>query len=371
MIIGVPKEIKTEEKRVAMTPEGVNALVAHGHKVIVQKGAGVGSHMSDKEYITAGAGIAEGKEEVWRDAELILKVKEPLQEEYGLLREDQILFTYLHLAASRELTETLLQKRVVGIAYETIQLPDGNLPLLAPMSEVAGRLSIQVGAWCLEVKNGGSGILLSGVSGVAPAKVVIIGAGIVGTNACHLAVGIGANVVIMDVNPARLRYIQDIFHGAITTVMSNRANIEEQIISADLLIASILVPGARAPQLIPADLVSRMKPGSAIVDIAIDQGGCCETSRPTTHDDPIYQSHGVVHYCVANMPSAVPRTSTYALTNSTLHYVLDIAEKGLWPAMKGSSALQKGLNIFDGKVTHEGVARSFDLPCEEVDLAAR
>jgi len=324
--------------------------------------------MTDQAYEAAGADIAKMSKEVWEQAEMILKVKEPLPAEYGFLRKDQIIFTYLHLAASRELTETMLEKKVVGIAYETIQLPDGNLPLLAPMSEVAGRLSIQVGAWCLEVKNGGSGILLSGVSGVPPAKIVIIGAGIVGINACHIAVGIGANVVIMDVNPARLRYIQDIFHGAITTVMSNRANIEDQIISADLLIGSVLVPGARAPQLIPADLVKRMKPGSAVVDIAIDQGGCCETSRPTTHDDPIYRTHEVVHYCVANMPSAVPRTSTYALTNSTLHYVLDLAEKGLWPAMKEDTALQKGLNIFDGRVTHQGVARSFDLPCEKVEF---
>lgn len=368
MIIGVPKEIKKEEKRVAMTPEGVNALVLHGHSVLVETGAGLGSNMRDEEYNAAGADIADGCEQVWAEADFILKVKEPLEKEYGLMREGQSIFTYLHLAANRELTETMLQKKVMGIAYETIQLADGNLPLLAPMSEVAGRLSIQVGAWCLEAKNGGSGILLSGVSGVPPAKIVIVGAGIVGTNACHIAVGIGADVVIMDINPARLRYIQDIFHGTLTTVMSNRANIEEQVASADLLIASVLVPGARAPQLIPAALLERMKPGSAIVDIAIDQGGCCETSRPTTHDDPIYLHGSVVHYCVANMPSAVPRTSTYALTNSTLQYVLEIADKGLWTAMKESRALQKGLNIYDGKVMHEGVARSFELPCESMDF---
>jgi alanine dehydrogenase len=301
---------------------------------------------------------------VWLDAEMILKVKEPLPQEYDLLQEGKIVFTYLHLAADRNLTETLLRKKVAGIAYETIQLPDGSLPLLAPMSEVAGRLSIQVGAWCLESKNGGSGILLSGVSGVSPAKVVIVGAGIVGVNACHLAVGIGAHVVVMDINSARLRYIQDIYHGMVTTVMSNRANIEEQVLSADLLIASVLVPGARAPQLIPASLLERMKPGSALVDVAIDQGGCCETSRPTTHDAPIYIVNGVVHYCVANMPSAVPRTSTYALTNSTLQYVLELADRGFHGALQKNASLRNGLNVYDGKVTHDAVAESFGLPWE-------
>ncbi len=366
MIIGIPKEIKREEKRVAITPEGVSALVLHEHRVLIESGAGLGSGMTDDAYQKAGAEVMDSVDDLWSEAELVLKVKEPLEAEYGRMREGQILFTYLHLAASRELTEQMLNRKVVGIAYETIQLFDNTLPLLAPMSEVAGRLSIQVGAWCLESKNGGAGILLSGVSGVPPAKVVIIGAGIVGINACHLAVGIGADVVIMDINPARLRYIQDIFRGSVTTVMSNRANIEEQIVNADLVITSVLIPGARAPELLSTDLIRRMGPGSAIVDVAIDQGGCCETSRPTTHDDPIYVWEEVVHYCVGNMPSAVPRTSTYALTNSTLHYLLEISDKGFRRAMKDNRALRKGLNVIDGKVIHEGVAEAFDLPCEKM-----
>lgn len=368
MLIGIPKEVKREEKRVAMTPEGVSALVFHGHRVLVQEGAGVGSGMPDAGYRKAGAEILVDVDRLWSEAELILKVKEPLEEEYERMREGQILFTYLHLAASRELTEQLLRRKVIGVAYETIQLPDNTLPLLAPMSEVAGRLAIQVGAWCLESKNGGAGILLSGVSGVPPAKVVIVGAGIVGLNACHLAVGIGADVVIMDINPARLRYIQDIFRGPVTTVMSNRANIEEQVVTADLVITSVLIPGARTPGLLSSDLVRRMKPGSAIVDVAIDQGGCCETSRPTTHDDPIYVWEEVVHYCVGNMPSAVPRTSTYALTNSTLQYVLEIAGKGVRGALKDNKALRKGLNVMDAKIVHEGVANTFGRPCEKVRL---
>jgi alanine dehydrogenase len=366
MIVGIPKEIKTEEKRVSMTPEGVSALVLHGHRVLVQKEAGLGSGMSDEAYRRAGAEVVEDVGKLWSTAELILKVKEPLEQEYGWMRQGQLIFAYLHLAASRDLTNQLLSSKVAGIAYETIQLFDNTLPLLAPMSEVAGRLAIQVGAWCLESKNGGAGILLSGVSGVPPAKVVIIGAGIVGINACHLAVGIGANVVIMDINPARLRYIQDVFRGAVTTVMSNRANIEEQIVTADLVITSVLIPGAKAPELISSGLIRRMRPGSTIVDVAIDQGGCCETSRPTTHDDPIFRWEEVVHYCVGNMPSAVPRTSTYALTNSTLQYVLEIADKGFKRGMKENRALRKGLNVIDGKVVHEGVAEAFQLPCEKV-----
>jgi alanine dehydrogenase len=366
MIVGIPKEIKREEKRVAMTPEGVGALVLHGHRLLVESGAGLGSGMVDEAYRRAGAEILEDVGQLWSNAELVLKVKEPVEGEYSRMREGQILFTYLHLAASRQLTEQVLSSKVIGIAYETIQLPDSSLPLLAPMSEVAGRLAIQVGAWCLESKNGGAGVLLSGVSGVPPAKVVIIGAGIVGINACHLAVGIGADVVIMDIHPARLRYIQDIFRGSVTTVMSNRANIEEQVVTADLVITSVLIPGARAPELLSSNLIRRMRPGSAIVDVAIDQGGCCETSRPTTHDDPIYVWEDVVHYCVGNMPSAVPRTSTYALTNSTLQYVLEMTDKGFERAMKENKTLRRGLNVIDGKIVHEGVAHTFDLPCEKV-----
>ena len=366
MIIGIPKEIKREEKRVAMTPEGVSALVLHGHRVLVQEGAGAGSGMPDEAYRRAGAEILDDVNRLWSSAELVLKVKEPVEQEYGCMREGQIIFTYLHLAASRALTEQMLSRRVTGIAYETIQLLDNTLPLLAPMSEVAGRLAIQVGAWCLESKNGGAGILLSGVSGVPPAKVVLIGAGIVGINACHVAVGIGADVVIMDINPARLRYIQDIFRGAVTTVMSNRANIEEQVVTADLVVTSVLIPGARAPELLSSNLIRRMRPGSTIVDVAIDQGGCCETSRPTTHDDPIYTWEDVVHYCVGNMPSAVPRTSTYALTNSTLQYVLEIADKGFKRGMKENRALRRGLNVIGGKVVQEGVAEAFEMTCEKV-----
>jgi alanine dehydrogenase len=366
MIIGIPKEIKREEKRVAITPEGVMALFLHGHRLIIETEAGVGSGISDGAYRKAGAEIYEDADKLWSDAELVLKVKEPVEKEYGRMREGQMLFTYLHLAANRELTEQMLRSKVIGIAYETIQLHDNTLPLLAPMSEVAGRLAIQVGAWCLESKNGGAGILLSGVSGVPPAKVVIIGAGIVGINACHLAVGIGADVVIMDINPARLRYVQDIFRGAVTTVMSNRASMEEQVVPADLVITSVLIPGAKTPELLSSDLIRRMGPGSAIVDVAIDQGGCCETSQPTTHDDPIFVWEDVVHYCVGNMPSAVPRTSTYALTNSTLQYVLELSDKGFERAMKDSRPLRKGLNVIDGKVVHEGVADAFGMSCEKV-----
>jgi alanine dehydrogenase len=366
MVIGIPREIKREEKRVAITPEGVSALVLHGHRVMVEAGAGLGSGIPDRAYEKAGAEVLGDADRLWSEAEMVLKVKEPLEKEYARVRDGQILFTYLHLAASRELTEQLLRSKVIGIAYETIQLHDNTLPLLAPMSEVAGRLAIQVGAWCLEAKNGGAGILLGGVSGVPPAKVVIIGAGIVGINACHVAVGMGADVVIMDINPARLRYIQDIFRGAVTTVMSNRANIEEQVVSADLVVTSVLIPGARAPELLSSKLIRKMGPGSVIVDVAIDQGGCCETSRPTTHDEPIFVWEDVVHYCVGNMPSAVPRTSTYALTNSTLQYVLEISDKGFGRAMKDNRALRKGLNVIDGVIVHEGVAEAFDLSCEKV-----
>jgi alanine dehydrogenase len=296
---------------------------------------------------------------------MILKVKEPLPPEYELMREGQILFTYLHLAANRKLTQRLIECGTSSVAYETIQLGDRSLPLLAPMSEVAGRLSIQVGAQCLEARNGGKGILLSGVSGVPPAKVVIIGAGIVGINACHMAAGIGAQVSILDVNPTRLAYVRDIMKGGVTTVMSNRANIEEEVLSADLVIGAVLIPGALAPRLVTKDMVRRMMPGSAIVDIAVDQGGMCETTRPTTHDHPTFTAYSVVHYCVANMPGAVPRTSTYALTNSTLSYALELADHGLEMAMAQNKALLKGLNIYKGKVTLRGVAEAFGMTYEE------
>jgi alanine dehydrogenase len=368
MVIGVPKEIKTEEKRVAITPAGVTAFVSRGHKVLVQRGAGLGSAILDPQYIAAGAELVDDPQKMWQEAQMILKVKEPLEEEYPYLQEGQILFTYLHLAANRPLTEMLLASKVTGIGYETIQLNDGSLPLLAPMSEVAGRLAIQVGAQCLEVKNGGRGVLLSGVSGVPPAKVVIIGAGVAGINACHVAVGMGALVSILDINPSRLAYVRDIMHGNVTTVMSNSANIEEEVLKAELVIGAVLIPGARAPKLISENLVRRMMSGSAIVDVAVDQGGMCETTRPTTHDHPTYIVHDVVHYCVTNMPGAVPRTSTYALTNSTLSYALDIANKGFERAMARNPALLRGLNIYKGTITHSGVAEAFDLPMEQVSF---
>jgi alanine dehydrogenase len=365
MIIGIPKEIKEEELRVAITPAGVSAFVAHGHKVLIEKGAGMGSGILDKEYRKAGATIINTGDGIWEKSDMILKVKEPLKSEYSFMREGQILFTYLHLAANKPLTHRLIESNAVAVAYETIQLEDGSLPLLAPMSEVAGRLSIQVGAQCLEAKNGGRGILLSGVSGVAPAKVVIIGAGIAGINACHVASGIGAHVSILDINPTRLAYIRDITKGSVTTIMSNRANIEEEVLGADLVVGAVLIPGAKTPKLVNKGMVRRMKQGSVIVDIAVDQGGLFETTHPTTHDNPTYVIYGVVHYCVANMPGAVPRTSTYALTNSTLSYALAIADQGLEKSMANNTALKKGLNIYKGTVTLGAVAESFGLNYEE------
>ncbi len=361
MIIGIPREIKAEENRVAITPSGVSALRSHRHTVLVERGAGVGSSMPDAHYRAAGARLV-SRAEVWRRAHLILKVKEPLPSEFRFLREGLVLFTYLHLAASEPLTRTLLKKGVTAIAYETIELEDGSLPLLAPMSEVAGRLSIQAGGWCLQKQNGGCGVLLSGASGVRPAKVVVLGAGIAGSNACQIAVGMGAHVSILDLNPTKLRYIHDILGGHVTTVMSNVANVEEEVLSADLVIGSVLIPGAKAPRLISRKLVRAMKPGAAIVDISIDQGGCAETSRPTTHDNPIYVAERVVHYCVTNMPAIVPHTSTYALTNATLSYAQEVADKGVRRAMRENPALRAGLNIMGGRVHHAGVASAFGLP---------
>jgi alanine dehydrogenase len=368
MIIGVPKEIKAEENRVAITPAGVSALVSHGHRVLVERGAGNGSGLTDAQYREAGGRILTARQ-VWHDAEMVLKVKEPLASEYRYLREGLIVFTYLHLAASAGLTEVLRTKKVDAIGYETIQLDDGSLPLLAPMSEIAGRLSIQVGSWCLQKQNGGSGILLGGASGVRPANVVVLGAGISGANACQIATGVGAHVSVIDYNPARLRYLHDILGGQITTVMSNPANIEEEVTAADLIIGAVLVAGAKAPHLVTRKMLRAMRPGSAIVDISIDQGGCFETSRPTTLDAPIYITDGVVHYCVTNMPAIVPRTSTFALTNATLSYAVELAEKGLQRALRENPALQRGVNTLAGHVTHAGVAEAFSLehkPIEEM-----
>jgi len=365
MTIGVLKEIKADEQRVAITPAGVSAFLAHGHRVLVERGAGRGSGIPDEAYAAAGAEVLPRAEDVWHRADMIMKVKEPLESEYSMLRPDQILFTYLHLAASEQLTRTLVAKKVIAFGYETIQRDDGSLPLLVPMSEVAGTLAVQKGAYCLEATTGGSGILLSGVSGVKPANVVILGAGVVGTNACMVAAGIGAHVTVLDIDPARLRYVRDVMQGRVTTVMSNTANIEEEILSADLVICAVLIPGGRAPKLISRDLVERMKPGSAIVDIAIDQGGCCETSRPTTHHDPVYVTDDVVHYCVTNMPGAVPRTSTYALTNVTLSYGLELANLGYETAIQHNPSLKRGLNVCRARITHKAVADAFGMDYSE------
>ncbi len=362
MIIGIPTEIKVAEKRVAVTPSGVRSLAKEGHKVIMQSGAGLGSGFPDESYVKAGAHMASMSSGVWGDAEMILKVKEPLPREYPLMRDGQIIFTYLHLAADRRLAEEMVLKKVVGIAYETIQTDRGALPLLAPMSAVAGRLSIQAGAYCLEARRGGMGILLSGVPGVRPANVVIIGAGFAGMNACFAAAGTGARVIILDINQERLDYINDVMRGSVTTLISNEGTVMEEVMKADLVVSSILIPGAAAPKLVTREMLRQMKPGAAIVDIAIDQGGSCETSRPTTHDDPTYVEEGIVHYCVNNMPGAVPRTSTLALTNATLPYALKIAELGYEKAMEESSAIARGMNIIKGRVVHEAVAESVGLP---------
>ncbi|MCC6487779.1 MAG: alanine dehydrogenase [Candidatus Hydrogenedentes bacterium] len=366
MIVGVPKEIKPGEKRVALLPSGVAAFVTHGHTVLIEQGAGENSGITDTQYAAAGGEIVPEVTRVWERAGLIIKVKEPVFQELEFMRPGQILYTYFHLASSESLTRHLMNQQVTAVAYETIQRPDGSLPLLVPMSEVAGRLAVQKGAFCLEAGNGGRGILLSGVSGVKPADVVILGAGVAGQNACHVAVGMGAHVTILDIDPARLRYVHDIMGGHVTTLMSNRATVGEEVESADLVIGTVLIPGARAPVLVSGEMVRRMRPGAAVVDVAIDQGGCFETSRPTTHDDPIFRVSDVVHYCVTNMPGAVPRTSTYALTNVTLGYGLALADKGLERAIAEDSALRKGLNVYQGRVTHKGVADAFGLDCAEV-----
>ena len=348
MRVGIPTEIKEDEHRVAITPAGVAAFVARGHEVVIEAGAGVGSAIPDRAYREAGARLAGSPDAVWEQADLILKVKEPLDPEFDRMRPDQMLFTYLHLAASRELTAKLLDRRIVGIGYETVQLDDGTLPLLVPMSEVAGRLSIQ-------------GLLLPGVSGVRRGRVTIIGAGVVGMNACVVAAGFGAEVTIIDINPLRLGYVRDVLQGHVNTLMSNAANIEGAVASADLVLCSVLIPGARTPRLVTRAHLRQMEPGSALVDVAVDQGGCAESSRPTTHTDPRYVDEGVVHYCVSNMPGAVPHTSTYALTNATMTYALEIADRGWRAAAERDPALARGVNIVDGQVTHAAVAAAHDL----------
>lgn len=359
MRIGIPKELINHENRVAMTPAGVVTLTAAGHEVHIEKNAGKGSGFSNQAYADVGARIVDTAEEAWAQ-ELVLKVKAPIEEEFSFLREDLILFTYLHLANEKELTDHLLAQKTTSIAYETVQLPNRSLPLLTPMSEVAGRMSVQIGAQFLEKNYGGQGILLSGVPGVKRGKVTIIGGGIVGTNAAKIAIGFGAEVTIIDLNANRLRELEDIFGRQVTTLVSNPFNIGEAVKESDLVVGAVLIPGAKAPKLVTEEMIKAMKPGAVVIDIAIDQGGIFETSdRVTTHDNPTYVKHDVVHYAVANMPGAVPRTSTIALTNATIPYALQIANKGFQQACQEDEALRKGLNTLKGHVTHQGVAIAF------------
>ncbi len=362
MKVGIPKEIKNHEYRVAITPAGVMELVQHGHQVVIETGAGLGSSIPDADYVEAGATMLANADDVWASADMILKVKEPIADEYPRMRKDQIIFTYLHLAASKPCTDALIASGATAIAYETVELPDHSLPLLAPMSEVAGRLAPQVGAHALLRANGGRGVLLGGVSGVYAAKVVVIGAGVSGANAAAIALGMQAEVLLLDKNIARLRQMDAIYQGHMQTIASNTYEIERAVLDADMVIGAVLVPGAKAPTLVSNDLVSRMKPGSVLVDIAIDQGGCFEDSRPTTHADPTYAVHNSVFYCVANMPGAVPHTSTYALTNVTLPYAVALADKGWKKAIAEDPALALGLNVHAGRVTYSAVAEAFDYP---------
>lgn len=361
MIIGVPKEVKDNEYRVGLVPAGVKALTDAGHTVYIQANAGAGSGIPDRDFVEAGGILSNTSDEVWSKAELIIKVKEPVEEEYPGVLEHQTLFTYLHLAPLPELTRLLLAKKITGIAYETIREPDGSLPLLTPMSEVAGRMAIQVGAQYLERNQGGRGILLGGVPGVPPAQVVIIGGGVVGLNAAKIALGMGADVTILDTNLNKLRYLDDVFLGRVATLASNSVTIAHSIRKADLLVGAVLIPGASAPKLVTRSMISTMKRGAVIVDVAVDQGGCIETTRPTTHSNPTFEVDGVVHYCVANMPGAVPRTSTFALTNATLPYVLKLARLGLKNAIASDPGLGEGLNVYQGHVTCRGVAESHGL----------
>lgn len=362
MLVGVPKEIKNHEYRVAITPAGVKEFINHGHQVVIESGAGVGSAITDDAYRVAGAEIVSTAAEVWSRAEMILKVKEPIAPEYPLMREGQVLFTYLHLAASKDCTDALIKSGITAIAYETVDV-NGYLPLLAPMSEVAGRMAVQVGATALQKSNGGRGVLLGGVPGVRPARVVVLGGGVAGVNAATIAHGMRAEVTILDVNARRLVQLDELFQGNVRTLASNSYEIEDQVLSADLVIGAVLVHGAKAPRLVTNDLVRRMKPGSVLVDIAIDQGGCFEDSRPTTHADPTFPVHGSTFYCVANMPGAVPNTSTYALTNVTLRYALALADKGWQKAMDEDAHLALGLNVHQGKIYYQAVAEAHGLEC--------
>ena len=367
MQIGVLKEIKRKENRVAMTPAGVEQMVARGHKVSVETTAGEGSGFDDDAYVNAGASIIATPQEIYKACEMIMKVKEPLPVEYELMREGQIVFTYFHFAASEELTRAVMDSKCVAIAYETVEKSNGSLPLLTPMSEVAGRMAIQEGAKYLEKTDGGKGVLLSGVPGVEPGTVMVIGGGIVGTNSAKMACGMGAQVYLLDTNLDRLRYLSDVMPKNCFPLMSNPATIRKLLPETDLVIGAVLIPGAMAPMLVTRDMLGLMKKGSVIVDVAIDQGGCVETAKPTTHDDPIYEVDGIIHYCVANMPGAVSMTSTLALTNATLPYALTLAEKGYQNGARQHADLSKGINIIDGKVTYKGVAEAFGLKYTTLD----
>jgi alanine dehydrogenase len=364
-VVGVPKEIKDMEGRVSMQPDGIEELVHHGHEVVVESGAGAGAGFTDEEYEKAGARVADGPDEVFEAADLIVKVKEPVPEEYDRYREGQELFTYLHLAADKELTEFLMERKIDSIAYETVEMPDGSLPLLAPMSEVAGRMSIQAAAHCLESPQGGAGLLLGGIPGTPAAKVTIIGGGVVGTEAAKIAAGMRAIVNILDVNPTRLAYLSDIFGGRVDLVIPNRARTAAYVKEADVVVGAVLVAGAKAPTLVSREMIASMKPGSVVVDVAIDQGGCFETSRPTTHSEPTYVEEGVIHYCVANIPGAVARTSTLALASVTLPYLLKIADEGVEGAVTADPTLAKGLSTLRGSLVSEPVAEAHGLSHED------
>lgn len=366
MIIGVPKEIKKNEHRIGLVPAGVRALTAAGHTVYVERNGGLGSGVANEAYEGAGAVLLDTPEEIYAKADMIIKVKEPLEPEYKLIREGQILYTYLHLAPAPELTKALMDTGCIGVAYETIQLQDGSLPLLTPMSEVAGRMATQVGAACLGKSHGGRGVLLGGVPGVRRGIVTIVGGGVVGVNAAKIAVGLGARVYILDLSANRMAYLDDIFGNSISTVMSNQDNIADLVAQSDLVVGAVLIPGAKAPHLVNREMLKTMQPGSVLVDVAIDQGGCFETSKPTYHEDPTYVVDDVIHYCVANIPGEVASTSTYALTNVTLRYALDLANKGVQQAVQDDPALAKGVNLCKGKITYKAVAEAMDQPYTEV-----
>ena len=368
MIIGVPKEVKNRENRVSAVPGGVKLFTDAGHKVLIEKGAGLGAGITDEAYMQAGATIVDTADEVWSAAEMIIKVKEPIQEEFDRMREGQILYTYLHLAAAQELGHELVKRGVTAIAYETIELDNKSLPLLTPMSEVAGRMSVQVGAQCLQKHKGGKGLLLGGVPGVRRGRVAIIGGGVVGINAAKMAIGLGARVTILDISASRLAYLDDIFGTDVDTLMSNPENIANAVAESDLVVGAVLIPGAKAPKLVSREMISKMEKGSVVVDVAIDQGGCIETILPTTHDKPTYLDEDVIHYGVTNIPGDVPKTSTYALTNVTLRYALELANKGLDRALNENKALRLGLNTYKGKVTYKAVADALGLDYEAVEF---